>query len=67
MVICRDKLFTGDIEFIRFNEDGETYIITGFNFYPVKGLIITPNIRMTSFEDGSDSTTIFKMNFQFKF
>ena len=48
-------------------KDGETYIIAGLNFYPTKGLTITPNIRMTSFEDGSDSQKMFKMNFQFKF
>ena len=49
------------------NEDSETYIIAGLNYYPTKGLTITPNIRITSFEDGSDSQTMFKMNFQFKF
>ena len=49
------------------SEDSETYIIAGLNYYPTKGLTITPNIRMTSFEDGSDSETMFKMNFQFKF
>jgi len=48
-------------------KDSETYLITGINYYPTKGLIITPNIRMTSFEDGSDSETMFKMNFRFKF
>ena len=49
------------------DEDSETYIIAGLNYYPTKGLIITPNVRMTSFEDGSDSQTMFKMSFQFKF
>ena len=49
------------------SEDTETYIIAGINYYPTNGLIITPNIRMTSFEDGSDNETMFKMNFQFKF
>lgn len=50
------------------DKDGETYIIAGFNYYATKGLIITPNIRMTSFESADiESTTIFKMNFQFKF
>ena len=48
-------------------KDSETYIITGLSYYPTKGLIISPNIRMTSFENGSDSETMLKMNFQFKF
>ena len=49
------------------DEDSETYIIAGLNYYPTKGLIVTPNVRMTSFEDGSDGQTMFKMSFQFKF
>jgi len=49
------------------NEDSETYIIAGLNYYPTKGLTITPNIRIASFEDGSDSQRMFKINFQFKF
>ena len=49
------------------DEDGETYIIAGLNYYPTKGLTITPNVRLKSFEDGRDGETVFKMNFQFKF
>jgi hypothetical protein len=49
------------------DEDGETYIIAGLNYYPTKGLTITPNVRLKSFEDESDGETVFKMNFQFKF
>jgi len=49
------------------NNNSETYIIVGINYYPAKGLIITPNIRTTFFDDGSDSKTILKMNFQFGF
>ena len=49
------------------DEDGETYIIAGLNYYPTKGLTITPNVRLKSFEDRSDGETVFKMNFQFKF
>ncbi|MCH7611731.1 MAG: hypothetical protein IIB45_00020 [Candidatus Marinimicrobia bacterium] len=48
------------------DKDGETYMIAGVNYYPGKGLIITPNIRLTIPEEG-DGTTIFKVNFQFKF
>jgi len=50
------------------DKDGETYIISGMNYYATKGLIITPNLRMTLFEDsGIESSTVFKINFQFKF
>ncbi len=50
------------------DDDGITYMIAGLNYYATDGLIITPNIRMTSFENSDvKSTTIFKMNFQFKF
>ena len=49
------------------DKNSETYIIAGLNYYPTKGLTIAPNVRMISFEDGSDSETMFKMNFQFKF
>jgi len=48
------------------DNDAETYIIAGVNYYPGKGLIITPNIRLTTPEEG-DGTTIFMVNFQFKF
>ena len=48
-------------------KNSETYIIAGLSYYPTKGLIISPNIRMTSFENGSDTEIMLKMNFQFKF
>ncbi|MBC8256211.1 MAG: hypothetical protein H8E85_02790 [Candidatus Marinimicrobia bacterium] len=48
------------------DNDGKTYIIAGMNFSPDEGLIITPNIRMTTPEEG-DKTTILTVNFQFKF
>ena len=48
-------------------KDTETYIIAGMNYYAGKGLIITPNIRFTSFENGNNSNNLFKINFQFKF
>jgi len=57
-------MYDPDTEF-HYNE--ETYIIAGLNYYAEKGLIISPNIRLTSFENGSDSESMFKMNFRFKF
>ena len=56
--------------------DGETYVIAGFNYHPVEGLIISPNVRMTTPEEDADineddivdvPTTQFMINFQFKF
>ena len=38
-----------------------SYIIVGLNYYPGKGLIITPNVRF------KESTTLAMLNFQFKF
>ncbi|SVE47117.1 uncharacterized protein METZ01_LOCUS499971, partial [marine metagenome] len=46
--------------------DGKTYLIAGLNYYPGKGLIITPNVRITTPEEG-EGTTHAKLNFQFKF
>ena len=47
-------------------KNGENYMIAGLNYYPAKGLIITPNVRLTTPEEGED-TTLAKLNFQFKF
>jgi len=47
-------------------KDGFNYMILGVNYYATKGLVITPNIRTKTFEEGK-ATTYFKLNFQFKF
>lgn len=47
-------------------KDNQTNIIAGFNYYPGQGLTITPNIRMSIPEEG-DSSTLFMLNFKFKF
>jgi len=46
--------------------DGKTYLIAGLNYYPAKGLIITPNVRFTTPEEG-EGTTHAMLNFRFKF
>ena len=46
--------------------DGNTDMIIGVNFRPEKGLTITPNLR-TSTPDEGDATTMFMLNFEFKF
>jgi hypothetical protein len=41
-------------------------MIIGLNYKPEKGLTMTPNIRISTPEEG-DSTTMFMLNFEFKF
>jgi len=47
-------------------KDNQTNIIAAFNYIPTKGLTISPNIRMSIPEEG-DSSTLFMLNFEFKF
>ena len=46
-------------------DDGTTFLRTGINYYPTKGLIITPNIYIKS-DDTGDESTYMMLNFQFK-
>ncbi|MCK4296178.1 MAG: hypothetical protein KAX28_05920 [Candidatus Marinimicrobia bacterium] len=48
-------------------DDGNTYIIAGIDYSAGKGFHIAPNIRYKSYQDGSDSEMLIKMNFEFKF
>ena len=48
-------------------KDNSTYLIAGTQLSCGNGLLVAPNIRMKSYEDGSDSATEYKINFQFKF
>ena len=48
------------------DKDGTNYLSAGVNYTPSKGLIITPNVRITNPEEG-DGTTHAMVNFQFKF
>ena len=61
-----DSVDNPDTEDIDESKDNETYVIAGFNCSPSKSLIISPNIRMTTFENGSESDIEYKLNFQFK-
>lgn len=49
------------------NDNNENYIIAGFSYSPGKGLIIAPNIRYISYEDDTDSKTLYVVNIRFKF
>ena len=48
------------------NKDGSNFMIAGLNYYPANGLIITPNVRITTPEEGEE-TTHAMLNFRFKF
>ncbi|RKY52795.1 MAG: hypothetical protein DRP89_07125, partial [Candidatus Neomarinimicrobiota bacterium] len=48
-------------------DDGNTYIIVGIDYSACKGFHMAPNIRYKSYQDGSDSEMLIKMNFEFKF
>ena len=55
------------------SNDATDYIIIGINYYPTKGLIISPNIRLSNPEKSNEelpdngSTTHAMVNFKFKF
>ena len=49
------------------NDDCNTYIIAGIDYSVSKGFRIAPNIRYKSYQDGSDSEMLIKVNFEFKF
>ena len=48
--------------------DGDNYLISGVVFSCGSGLLVAPNIRITSYEeDVKENVTEYKINFQFKF
>jgi hypothetical protein len=49
------------------DNDGEKYLVTGIVLGCDGGVSVAPNLRITSNEDGSESLTEYKVNFQFKF
>ena len=56
-----------DIEETEIDEskDTETYVIAGINYYPAKGLTISPNMKFNTGPEVED--IIFSLNFEFKF
>lgn len=49
------------------DDDGLTDVIAGVRFNPAKGMVIAPNLKMTTFEsDTKDTQTLFRVNFEFK-
>ena len=59
-----DDTTTDDIDE---SKDTETYVIAGINYYPTKGLTITPNMKFNFYETGNGDGAQFSVNFQFKF
>ena len=49
------------------NKNVKNYLITGIVLTCDGGISVAPNVRMTTFEDDLDSSTEYKVNFQFKF
>ncbi|MFA7330068.1 MAG: hypothetical protein WC326_03235 [Candidatus Delongbacteria bacterium] len=49
------------------SKNNETTILAGVKLSPVKGLVIAPNLRLTSYEDSDrDALTYYRVNFEFK-
>ena len=49
------------------NKNGENYLVTGIVLTCNGDISVAPNVRITTFEDETDSVTEYKINFQFKF
>ena len=49
------------------NKNGKNYLVTGIVLTCDGGIYVAPNMRMTTSEDASDSSTEYKVNFQFIF
>ncbi|RMD51363.1 MAG: hypothetical protein D6830_00525 [Ignavibacteria bacterium] len=47
------------------DNDGSNYVVAGLNYKAGKGFSIAPNVRISSPETG-DSSTLYKVNFEFK-
>jgi len=49
------------------NKNGKNYLVAGIVLTCDGGISVAPNMRNTSYENGSESETEYKVNFQFKF
>jgi len=63
-IFTRYDIYDGDTSI---DNDGENYLVTGIVLTCDGGISVAPNVRMTTSEDDSDSSTEYKVNFQFKF
>ncbi len=63
-VFVRYDIYDGDTSI---DNDGENYLVTGIVLTCDGGISVAPNVRMITNEDDSESSTEYKVNFQFKF
>jgi len=49
------------------NKNVKNYLVTGIVLTCDGGISVAPNMRITSYENGLESETEYKVNFQFKF
>ena len=63
-VFVRYDIYDGDNSI---EKDGKNNLVTGIVLACNGGISVAPNVRITSFEDDSDSLTEYKVYFQFKF
>ena len=63
-IFTRYDIYDGDTSI---DNDGENYLVTGIVLTCDGGISVAPNVRITTSEDDSDSSTEYKVNFQFKF
>ena len=63
-IFTRYDIYDGDTSI---DNDGENYLVTGIVLDCDGGISVAPNVKMTTSEDASDSSTEYKVIFQFKF
>ena len=63
-VFVRYDIYDGDTPI---DNNGKDYLVAGIVLTCDGGISVAPNVRMTTSEDASDSSTEYKVNFQFKF
>ena len=63
-IFARYDIYDGDTSI---DNDGENYLVTGIVLTCDGGISVAPNVRMITNEDDSESSTEYKVNFQFKF
>jgi len=63
-IFTRYDIYDGDTSI---DNDGENYLVTGIVLTCDGGISVAPNVRMITNEDDSESSTEYKVNFQFKF
>ena len=63
-IFTRYDIYDGDTSI---DNDGENYLVTGIVLDCDGCISVAPNMRMTTFENETETLTEYKVNFQFKF